>query len=113
MTDERAADQAQYLRIVAFDSEVRHEGGFSSASKASEAASFSQSRNECYLRTAAVHCARAVLKISRNSAEITPRAAQDPKTQRPNVRRVPLNGEPSTNCSLRREPLAKEKLFAV
>src|SRR5271166_3221129 len=26
MTDERAADQTQYLRIVAFDSEVRHEG---------------------------------------------------------------------------------------
>ena len=54
MTDERAADQAQYLRIVAFDSEVRHEGGFAAASKASEAASFSQSRNDCYLRIPAI-----------------------------------------------------------
>jgi hypothetical protein len=31
MTDERAADQAQYLVSWAFDSEVRHEGGFAAA----------------------------------------------------------------------------------
>ena len=52
MTDERAADQVS--RIVAFDSEVRQRRGVAAVSKASEAASFSQSRNDSYLRILAI-----------------------------------------------------------
>ena len=48
MTDERAADQAQYLVSWLSILKSDKKGGVAAASKASEAASFSQSRNDCY-----------------------------------------------------------------
>jgi antirestriction protein ArdC len=49
MTDERDADQAQYL--VSWLSILKSDArAGAAASKASEAASFSQSRNDSYLR---------------------------------------------------------------
>ena len=54
MTDERAADQAQYLASWLSILKSDTKGGVAAASKASEAASFSQWRNDSYLRIPAI-----------------------------------------------------------